>query len=148
MSNPEVSEQAIRNLTAQVQQLELLLLSHRTRMQECAQRLAMFENAAGERLRVIEHGDTLLKQQQGTIDQLRAEADAALGRAGALEKELAEAVRRQAEERERLEAARLETGRGVMELAVRERQLTAEILELRNEGLIHSIIRRISGIFS
>lgn len=117
-------------------------------MQECAQRLAMFENAAGERLRVIEHGDTLLKQQQGTIDQLRAEADAALGRAGALEKELAEAVRRQAEERERLEAARLETGRGVMELAVRERQLTAEILELRNEGLIHSIIRRISGIFS
>ncbi len=147
MQPPEVSEQAVRNLTEQVQQLELLLLTQRGQLQDCAQKLAMFETAACERLRVIEHGDALLRQQKDTIERVRREASGWQERAEALEAQLGTDGEQYAAERRRLEQARLEAGRGMRELAERERRLTAEILELRNEGLLHSMIRRIRRIF-
>jgi hypothetical protein len=114
----------------QVTQLEAAL-------EKCRERLAIFEKAAVERLRVIEQGDALLRGQAETIAALQQEIDG-------LQLEL----QKGAVEHARLERAREEAGRGMAELANRERALTLENLELRNEGLLHSIIRRLRNLLS
>jgi chromosome segregation ATPase len=126
----ELSESVIRNLRDQVTQLDAVL-------KKCQERLAMFENAAVERLHVIEKGDALLRGQAETVAAMQQEISQ-------LRLELKEG----AEERAKLERACQEAGRGMVELANRERALTGQILELRNEGLLHSIIRRIRSLLS
>ncbi|MFN0101026.1 MAG: hypothetical protein ACKV2U_02930 [Bryobacteraceae bacterium] len=134
---PSESPAAVQNLREQVSNLELALLRQRSLLEQCRQRQALFENAAAERLVVIERGDRLLKERADEIDRLRRQIE-----------ELTQAIAGHAEERNRLEGAYRESSRGMAELASRERTLTREILELRNEGLLHSIVRRLSGIFS
>lgn len=143
----EISETAVRNLREQVVQLELTVLAQQAELQGCAQRAAMFEHAAAERLRVIEQGDQLLQAQRGVIAEWEQTGAELQRRADALAREGQAAITAQVEEREANERVRREAGRAMEELAGRERALMREILELRDEGLLHSIIRRISNIF-
>lgn len=113
------------------------MLSPEAALEECRERLAIFENAALERLRVIEHGDALLRGQAETIALLQQEIS-----------DLRLELQKDAAERAKLERACQEAGRGMAELANRERALSLANLELRNEGLLHSIIRRLSNLLS
>jgi len=140
----ENTEWAARNLRDQVRQLEAALLAQQDVLQECRQRLAIFEEAAGERLRVILEGDELLKTSAEAILALQSET----GKLRRQIHELETSAACHAEERQRLQGACSEVGRGMEELANRERALTREILELRNEWLVHSILRRLSSLFS
>ena len=130
----ENAERTIDNLRDQVRQLETALLGQQTLLAECGQRLAMFEDAANERLRVIQRGDELLRSRAEENQALHAEL-----------RELGATADR---ERIRLQRAWRENGRGMAELANRERALTSELLELRNEGLLHSVIRRLRSLIS
>lgn len=143
-ASPENAEWAARNLQDQVRHLEDALLAQQDALQECRQRLAIFEAAAGERLRVILEGDELLKTSAQAILTLQAEA----GELRLQIQELETSAASHTEERQRLERACREATRGVEELANRERALTREILELRNERLVHSILRRLNSLFS
>lgn len=133
----ENEEGTVGNLRDQIGQLESLLLAQKALLEECRQGRSIFEDAAAERLRVIEHGAELLRAGADEIQALRAE----LGRH-------ASSAAGAAEERMRLESSLREACRGVAEMASRERALTGEILELRHEGLLHSIVRRMSRLFS
>ena len=53
-----------------------------------------------------------------------------------------------AAEKQRLELACLDAKRGMEELAARERAQIRQILELRNEGLLPSILRRVRELFA
>jgi hypothetical protein len=130
MLPPEDSDAAIGNLRDQVRHLEATLLL-------VNQRAAMFETAAAERLSVIEHGDQLLQARAQTIFALEEKVTA-----------LQQQLDRATPEQKHLENACREAKRGMEELANRERAQTREILELRNEGLLHSIIRRARSLFS
>ena len=141
---PENSEWDGLDLRDQVRRLESALLTQQDLLQQCGQRLAIFEEAAGERLRVIQQGAELLKDNAAAV--LALEAEAAQLRLQV--RELASTAAGHAEERQRLQRACREAGRGMEELASRERTLTRENLELRNERLIHSVIRRLSSLFS
>lgn len=129
-SAPGSVDSELSELREQVAQLEDAL-------ETCRERLAIFENAAVERLQVIEKGDALLRGRAETIAALQQEI-------GQLRLELQQG----AEEQKRLDRACQEASRGMAELAGRERALTAENLELRNEGLLHSIIRRLRSLLS
>ena len=129
----EDAERTMGNLRDQVSQLETALLAQQALLAECEQRRAMFEDAANERLQVIQHGDELLRSRAEEIQALHAEL-----------RELGAAAD---SERIRLQRAWRENGRGMAELANRERALASELLELRNEGLLHSIIRRLRSLF-
>jgi transcriptional regulator NrdR family protein len=114
----------------QVTQLE-------TALEKCQERLATFENAAVERLEVIEKGDALLRDQAEKIAALQQQSI-----------ELRLELQTGNAENTKLERASQETSRGMAELANRERTLTAENLELRNERLLHSISRRLRNLSS
>ena len=133
-----------RDLRDQVRQLESALLAQQDLLQQCRQRLAIFEEAAGERLRVIQQGAELLKANAAAILAQEAEA----GQLRLQVQVLASSAAGHAEERQRLQRASREASRGMEELASRERTLTRENLELRNERLVHSILRRLSNLFS
>lgn len=133
-----------RDLRDQVRRLESALLAQQDLLQQCRQRLAIFEEAAGERLRVIQHGAELLKADAAAILAQEAEA----GQLRLQVRELASTAAGHAEERQRLQRASREASRGMEELASRERTLTRENLELRNERLVHSILRHLSNLFS
>lgn len=145
---PETSAWAFRNLTAQVRQLEMVLLAQSSELQQCRERAEVFETAAAERLTVIERGDQLLHSQRETIAELQRQLNELRTEMDAARNELFRFQAQQSEEQRRLETAKLEALRGTEELAYRERVLTRENLELRNEGLLHSIIRRIRSIGS
>ena len=140
----ENAEWAVHNLRDRVRQLEAALLSKEDLLEQCRQRLAIFEEAASERLRVIQEGDELLKTRAEAILTLQAEA----AQLRLQVQELASTAAGHAEERQRLQRACGEAGRGMEELGNRERALTREILELRNERLVHSILRRLNSLFS
>jgi len=106
-------------------------------LEKCQERLAIFENAAVERLEVIEKGDALLRDQAEKIAALQEQI---IGLQLELQTGIAESTK--------LERACKEASRGMAELANRERALTAENLELRNEGLLHSISRRLRNLSS
>ena len=82
---------------------------------------------------MIQRGDELLRSRAEENQALHAELRELEAAAGS--------------ERIRLQRAWREGGRGMAELANRERALTSELLELRNEGLLHSIIRRLRSLF-
>ena len=140
----ENAERTIRDLRDQVRQLESALLAQQDLLEQSRQRLAIFEEAASERLLVIQKGDELLQARAEAILALQAET----AQLRIQVQELASTAAGHAEERQRLRRARGETGRGMEELANRERALTHEILELRNERLVHSILRRLNSLFS
>jgi chromosome segregation ATPase len=142
------SDSCVRHLKDQVAQLESALLAHQALLVECQQRQAFFEHAAEERLRVIEHGDQLLRSRAETISALQEETRQLRLQVDRVVQELAVSVARHREERNRVQRAYSEAGRGMAELAARERALVREILELRSEGLLHSIIRRFRSILS
>lgn len=137
---------SVRNLRDQVRELESALLLQRATLEESRRQLEVFETAAAERLRVIEEADELLRTRAGTIAALEAEMVRLQEAASAATAQIAEMERKHAAEVVRLERARREDRRGMDELAARERTLTAEILELRHEGLVHSIIRRLRDL--
>jgi hypothetical protein len=142
------SDSSVRNLRDQVAQLESALLAQQRLLEECRERKELFEHAAEERLRVIEHGDQLLRSRAETISALQQETRQLRLQVDRLEQDLAVSVARHREERNRVQRAYGEAGRGMAELAARERALVREILELRTEGLLHSIIRRLRSILS
>jgi len=144
----ETPEWAAHNLRSQVSQLEALLVSQQSLLADCRKRQALFEEAAGERLRVIQQGDQLLQTRAQAIQMLQGEADQLRLRVKELIIELEASAASAAAERQRLRSVCREAGRGMEELASRESALTRELLELRNEGLIHSMIRRLRNIFS
>ena len=177
----ENAELAVRNLRNQVCQLESTLLEREALLQQCRQSQAIFEDAAAERLQVIQQGDELLRARADAILALQREAvqlrlqlndlytaskvlahplpdghgsvTEPRGRPQSvttlsIAQELASPATIVAEERQRLQRACREAGRGMEELASRERALTREILELRNEGLLHSLVRRVSSLLS
>jgi chromosome segregation ATPase len=145
---PEMAERTSESLRQQVRELEQGLLAARAALLECAQQREMFETAAGERLAAILHGEALRKAQLETVAGLQEESAGLLQRVAELEARLAEVAAERAHwERRALQQER-ELARGMAELAERERNLTRENLELRNEGLLHSIIRRISSLLS
>jgi len=137
----EPSESLIRQLREQVSQLELAVLERQESLETCQERLAIFESAACERLRVIEQGAALLYERDSSIKSL----ELAIAR---LRHEFEALASDRTVEREQSERANREALRGMAELALRESALTREIVELRNEGLLHSIIRRIGCLLS
>ena len=139
---------AAGHLRQQVRELELALTAAHSALQECRQQKEMFETAASERLEVILRGEKLLKARMEAIAGLQEESAQLRQQADELAAQLTAATAQRSDlERRALRQAN-ESARGMAELAERERKLTIENLELRNEGLLHSIIRRISRIFS
>jgi chromosome segregation ATPase len=148
VGDSDPSDWTVRNLRDQVSQLEAALLAERALLRQCQESHAIFEHAAKERLLVIERGSDLLQNRADEIAALRQEAAALRLEVSRLTGQLDSSAAAHAQERERLAGACREASRGMEELANRERSLTREILELRNEGLLHSIIRRLSRLFS
>ncbi|MBM3782784.1 MAG: hypothetical protein FJW30_00410 [Acidobacteria bacterium] len=79
----------------------------------------LFEQAAQERLQVLERSDALLKAAIAENEELRAQLAAARADAGRWKEE----------------------SRGAREVAEREKAAAARVLELENEGLLDSILR-------
>jgi hypothetical protein len=135
-----------------IQHDENRLETARQELAQSRQLQASFEAVATERLRVIEEGGQLLRTRAETILALEKkiqilQADLAESRQQH-DDALGLATSRAAAEQKRLELACREAKRGMEELAARERAQTRELLELRNEGLLHSIIRRIQALFA
>jgi hypothetical protein len=124
----------------------------RQELAQSRQSQASFEAVATERLRVIEEGGQLLQARAEVILALEKtiqslQSDLAESRQQH-EEALSQAISRAAAEQKRLELSCREAKRGMEELAARERAQTQELLELRNEGLLHSIIRRVQALFA
>jgi hypothetical protein len=121
-------------------------------LEQAQQAHAAFEAVSIERLRVIEDGGRLLQDRAAEIARLKERIQELQSSVDETRQQSADtveaAVRRAAEEEERLTLACREAKRGMEELAARERAQTREILELRNEGLLHSIIRRVRALFA
>lgn len=132
----DLSEIAIRNLREQVQTLEANVLTLHARLEEARERRTFFEAAAAERLQVIQRGDSLLRARSETIQDLEQKLTEISGVAESLRSQLAAA------------SDRKEESRSLAELAARERNLTRELLELKKEGLLHSIVRRVRKLLS
>lgn len=138
----------VQNLREQVRHLETLLLHQRLALLECRKNQETFATAAAERLTVIERGDALLRERDLAIEQARQDMAAVLEDVAQLQSTLSAQEAAHEKERAKWELARREALRGMEELVRRERELTRENVVLRNRGLIHSIIDRMSRIFS
>lgn len=127
---------ALRNLREQVTALEATALILQARLSESRERAAMLAASAEERLQVIQKGDTLLREKQEAIRLLEQKL------AGT--EESVERLRRQLAQPE----DRHEENRALKELAARELKLTQELLVLKKEGLLHSIVRRVRSLLT
>jgi chromosome segregation ATPase len=143
----ETAEQINQTLRQQVRELETGLVAAHTALRECREQKEMFETAAGERLAAILHGETLLTARMEAITALRAELERVQREFGECQERLAAALAENAAVEARARHAARESARGMAELAERERRLTQENLELRNQGLLHSICC-LSSLFS
>jgi len=102
-----------------------------------------------ESLRIAREAHAALEAELAalSVDLQEVRATAAQDRLD-LETAHAEALAAECARTAAAEAGRREASRGSEELALRERTLTRQLLELRSEGLLHSIVRRVRNLFS
>ncbi len=144
----EPSLWALQNLKEQVRHWESLLLHQRSHLADCIRQRDVFERAAQDRLAVIDEGQRLIRERDHRITQLTGQISSLREQLAAAGEEVSRLSEQYRLERVELKRACLEAGRGMTELAQREKALTAQVLELQREGLIDSVIRRISALIT
>jgi hypothetical protein len=131
--------QTISNLRAQLTQFELLVLHVSARLTRAQSEAQVFAEAARERLVLLTAADEEIRAQQAAVlelnGRLESERLAAQGR---------ESAWLQAQALLQEEVAELR--RALTEAAHSESTARRELLELRNEGLIHSFFRHLNNI--
>lgn len=105
------------------------------------------ETAAADHAKELSHAYALLQQRDSLLENLNQQTAALQDRIARLET-IEPQLPLLLSQIQQLETDAAELRRGLRELAARERALTAENLELRNEGLVNSIIRRARNLFS
>ena len=140
----KVAEEHLEALHRAQDQLSVLETAAAGQAEQLIESQQRFHLAAAEQAELLSQSQDLLRQRDAAIRELSRQLADQQAQRESLEQQLPPLHARI----QQLEVDVAERRRGSLELAARERTLTAELLELRNEGLLHSIIRRARTLFS